>query len=322
MAVYTQIPDSELKEYLEQYNIGELHSLKGIAEGVENSNYLLSTDAGMHILTLYEKRVNADDLPFFLGLMEHLAGNGIACPQPVKMKSGEALATLANRPSAIISYLDGNSVRRPTPDHCLQVGKALAQMHLAGEGFELTRENALSVGGWRPLFEPARAQGDTVATGLEAVITDELDYLEENWPSDLPAGVIHADLFPDNVFFLKDEFSGLIDFYFACNDILAYDVAICVNAWCFEKDNSFNVTKARALIKGYQQVRELNAAEIGNLPLLCRGSALRFLLTRLYDWLNVPPGALVVPKDPSEYISKLRFHQSVAAASEYGVDAF
>lgn len=320
MAVYTQIPDSELKEYLARYDIGDLHSLKGIAEGVENSNYLLSTDAGMYILTLYEKRVNPDDLPFFLGLMDHLSANGVDCPQPVSLKSGENLSTLAGRPSAIISYLDGNSVRRPKPDHCRQLGEALAKLHLAGDGFELQRPNALTVKDWRPLFQLSEAKAGTVATDLGELISAELSYLESNWPKDLPSGIIHADLFPDNVFFLKDQLSGIIDFYFACNDLLAYDIATCINAWCFEADFSFNVTKAKALINGYQNVRKLTDEEIENLPLLCRGSALRFLLTRLYDWLNVPPGALVVPKDPSEYISKLRFHQSVSSSSEYGVD--
>lgn len=318
MAVYTEIPDTELIEYLTHYDIGELHSLKGIAEGVENSNYLLSTDKGLHILTLYEKRVNADDLPFFLGLMEHLYKNDVDCPQPIALKSGEQLSTLAGRPSAIISYLDGNSVKRPTPDHCYQVGKALAKMHLAGDGFEIARPNALTVKDWRPLYEMSGERAEEVASGLSKLIETELEYLEANWPKELPAGVIHADLFPDNVFFLKNQLSGLIDFYFACNDLLAYDIAICINAWCFEADHSFNVTKASAMLKGYNAVRALEPEEYKALPILCRGSALRFLLTRLYDWLNVPPGALVTPKNPSEYISKLRFHQSVKSASEYG----
>ncbi|MEM9329856.1 MAG: homoserine kinase [Pseudomonadota bacterium] len=322
MAVYTQIPDTELKQYLTRYSIGELHSLKGIAEGVENSNYLLTTDAGMFILTLYEKRVDPLDLPFFLGLMQHLAKNGVDCPQPVVMNDGQNLSSLASRPSAIITYLDGNSVRRPNATHCTQVGEALAKMHIAGEGFELTRENALTVKDWRPLFVLSEKNADTVATGLSEFIAKELDFLEKNWSADLPFGVIHADLFPDNVFFLKDRLSGLIDFYFACNDVLAYDVAVCINAWCFEPDNAFNVTKARALIKGYQKIRPLSDDERKALPTLCRGAALRFLLTRLFDWLNVPPGALVVPKDPSEYISKLRFHQTVATVKDYGVDAF
>jgi len=318
MAVYTEIPDAELIEYLKQYEIGELRSLKGIAEGVENSNYLLSTDAGMHILTLYEKRVNVDDLPFFLGLMEHLAGNGLECPQPINLKNGEQLSKLAGRPSAIISYLDGNSVKRPSNLHCRQLGEAMAQMHLAGEGFEIARPNALTVENWRPLYEMSGQGSNTVAAGLSKLIEDELTYLESNWPNDLPTGVIHADLFPDNVFFLKEKLSGIIDFYFACNDILAYDIAICINAWCFETDHSFNVTKAQAMLKGYNSVRQMTETEIEALPVLCRGSALRFLLTRLYDWLNVPEGALVTPKNPSEYIAKLKFHQSVNRASEYG----
>ena len=319
MAVYTSIDDGELREFLKLYNIGELHSLKGIAEGVENSNYMLSTDDGLFILTLYEKRVRKDDLPFFLGLMQHLAANGIACPQPVAMRSGETLSSIAGRPSAIITYLDGNSVRRPMPHHCNSVGRALAEMHLAGRGFSLTRPNALTVQDWRPLYEMSTDGAQNVQKGLPALIEQELETLENDWPTDLPFGVIHADLFPDNVFFLKDELSGLIDYYFACNDLLAYDLAICINAWCFESDYSFNVTKAQSLMKGYESIRKLEPDEWNALPLLCRGSALRFLLTRLYDWLNVPPGALVVPKDPSEYIAKLRFHQSVRTSAEYGV---
>lgn len=318
MAVYTEIPDRELADYLKLYDIGELHSLKGIAEGVENSNYLLSTDAGMHILTLYEKRVRKEDLPFFLGLKEHLAENGVTCPRPVPMRSGETLGELAGRPSAIITYLDGNSVRRPNPAHCEQVGAALATMHLAGDGFELSRPNGLGPGDWEPLYNMSKKQADTVSAGLSARIEAELEFLKENWPEGLPAGVIHADLFPDNVFFLKGELSGLIDFYFACNDLFAYDVAICLNAWCFEPDTSFNVTKASRLLKGYGSVRQMSEEEISALPVLCRGAALRFLLTRLYDWLNVPPGALVTPKNPSEYIEKLRFHQRVKSAADYG----
>lgn len=319
MAVYTEIPDAELVSFLEQYEIGELHSLKGIAEGVENSNYLLTTDTGPYILTLYEKRVDENDLPFFLGLMEHLAENGVTCPQPVAMKNGEVLARLAGRPAAIITYLDGISVRRPTPDHCEQVGKALAQLHTASLRFELSRQNALTVENWRPLFEMSGSRADTVAPDLSRMIEKELDFLEKEWPHTLPRGVIHADLFPDNVFFLKNRLSGIIDFYFGCNDLLSYDLSICINAWCFEPDHSFNVTKAQALMKGYATVREISQPEQDNLPILCRGSALRFLLTRLYDWLNVPPGALVVPKNPAEYMAKLKFHQSVSSSSEYGI---
>jgi homoserine kinase type II len=322
MAVYTDVAADELAEFLSRYDIGELLSYKGIAEGVENSNFLLHTSAGTFILTLYEKRVARGDLPFFLGLMTHLASRGINCPQPVKARSGETLSTLAGRPAAIINFLEGIWPRKPNVNHCAGVGEVLAKMHLAGRDFAMTRANALSVSGWRPLFDTAAARADEVQHGLRAFIGTELDYLESGvWPKDLPQGVIHADLFPDNVFFLGERVSGIIDFTFACTDTLAYDVAICLNAWCFESDCSFNVTKARAFLAAYGRERQLSQAEQDALPLLARGAALRFLLTRLVDFLNVPPGALVRPKDPLEYVRKLRFHQSVASVRDYGVTA-
>jgi homoserine kinase type II len=319
MAVYTEIPDEDFAAFMAAYDLGATLAVKGIAEGVENSNFLLSTERGQYILTLYEKRVDPADLPFFLGLMEHLASRGISCPLPVHDRSGTALNRLAGRPAAIVTFLPGMWMRRPKADNCAAVGVALANMHLAGDGFPLTRRNALSVQGWRPIYDQCRDRADTVLAGLGKEIEAELALLEANWPAGLPQGIIHADLFQDNVFFLGGRLSGLIDFYFACNDMLAYDVAICINAWCFEADGSLNITKARALIAGYQSVRRFNDDEIAALPLLARGSALRFLLTRLYDWLTVPPGALVVPKDPLEYYRKLRFHRSVADASAYGL---
>lgn len=322
MAVYTDVAADELAEFLKNYDIGETLSYKGIAEGVENSNFLLHTTAGHFILTLYEKRVAKGDLPFFLGLMTHLASRGINCPQPVKDRSGAALSTLAGRPAAIINFLEGIWPRKPNATHCAGVGQALAKMHLAGRGFAMTRANALSVSGWRPLFEQAAVRADEINHGLRDFIEAELSYLESSvWPNDLPQGLIHADLFPDNVFFIGEELSGIIDFTFACNDTLAYDVAICLNAWCFESDCSFNVTKARAFLNAYGRERELSEAEQRALPLLARGAALRFLLTRLVDFLNVPQGALVRPKDPLEYVRKLRFQQSVASLRDYGVEA-
>jgi homoserine kinase type II len=320
MAVYTDVAADELAEFLGRYDLGELLSYKGIAEGVENSNFLLHTSAGHFILTLYEKRVARDDLPFFLGLMTHLASRGISCPLPVKNRNGEALSTLAGRPAAIISFLEGVWPRKPNAAHCAGVGQALARMHLAGRDFPMSRANALSVSGWRPLFDAAASRADELQPELRAFIAAELDYLEGNvWPNSLPQGVIHADLFPDNVFFLGERLSGIIDFTFACNDMLAYDVAICLNAWCFESDCSFNVTKARAFLGGYGRERQMSEAEEKALPLLARGAALRFLLTRLVDFLNVPEGALVRPKDPLEYVRKLRFQQSVASMRDYGV---
>jgi homoserine kinase type II len=320
MAVYTDVTDEEINEFLAGYDLGTLLSYKGIAEGVENSNFLLHTSKGYFILTLYEKRVAAADLPFFLNLMEHLAARGLTCPQPVRSRSGEALGRLAGRPAAIVTFLDGVWIRRPSAAHCGAVGTALAELHLAGADFGMTRRNGLSVEGWRPLYEAAAARADTVAPGLRETIATELAKLERDWPRDLPQGVIHADLFPDNVFFIGDRLSGLIDFYFACTDALAYDVAVCLNAWCFEPDLSYNMTKGRALLYGYMRKRPLSAPEAAALPLLCRGAALRFLLTRLVDWLSVPPGALVRPKDPLEYYRKLRFHQTNASARDYGID--
>jgi len=320
MAVYTDVTTDDLARFLSAYDIGELLSYKGIAEGVENSNFLVHTSTGNYILTLYEKRVAEADLPFFIALMEHLATRGINCPQPVRNKQGSMLGRVAGRPAAIVTFLDGLWMRRPSAGHCAALGEALAQLHLAGADFAMKRPNALSVESWRALFEHAGPRGDTVRPGLCNEIVAELDVLERSWPRGLPQGVIHADLFPDNVFFLGDTLSGLIDFYFACTDTLAYDVAICLNAWCFEPDRSYNMTKGRALLKAYQKVRPLSALECDALPALARGAAMRFLLTRLVDWLAVPDGALVKPKDPLEYYRKLRFHQSVTRAADYGVE--
>jgi homoserine kinase type II len=320
MAVYTDVGVEELESFLAGYDLGDLLAYKGIAEGVENSNFLLHTSRGYFILTLYEKRVAASDLPFFLGLMEHLAARGLTCPQPVKNRAGEALGTLAGRPAAIVTFLDGMWIRRPSAAHCGALGEALGKLHLAGADFPLRRANALSIEGWRRLYDSARLRADEVMRDLARTIAAELDHLEQRWPRDLPQGVIHADLFPDNVFFLGSRLSGLIDFYFACTDTLAYDVAICLNAWCFESDHSYNVTKGRALLQAYAKTRSLSVEERAALPLLCRGAALRFLLTRLVDWFATPPGALVRPKDPLEYHRKLRFHQMVASARDYGIE--
>ena len=321
MAVYTDITESDLKTFLGQYDAGELTSYKGIAEGVENSNFLLHTTKDPLILTLYEKRVDAADLPFFLGLMQHLAEKGLSCPLPLPRHDGALCGELSGRPAALISFLEGMWLRKPEARHCHEVGRALAELHLAAADFEIRRENALSLEGWVGLWQKAAPRADEVQAGLEAEIGGELDALSAAWPKDLPAGVIHADLFQDNVFFLGDRLSGLIDFYFACNDLLAYDVAICLNAWCFEQDGAYSFAKGRALLAGYQSVRPLSAAEADALPILARGSALRFFLTRLYDWLTTPAGALVVKKDPLEYLKKLRFHRAIGSATEYGLEA-
>jgi len=320
MAVYTDVSEGELEAFLGEYAIGNLLSYKGIAEGSENSNFLLHTSGGAYILTLYEKRVEAADLPFFLGLMQHLAERGISCPLPVVRRDGQLIGRLAGRPAAIITFLEGVWMRRPNANHCREVGRALASMHLAGRDFGLTRPNALSVAGWRKLWEASRARADEVEPGLAKEVDADFVEIDRLWPGDLPSGVIHADLFPDNVFFIGEELSGVIDFYFACNDLYAYDLATCLNAWCFEKDHAFNLTKGTALLAGYQSVRPLEPAEKAALPLLARGSALRFMLTRLYDWLTIPDGALVQKRDPHEYIRRLRFQRRVTSAREYGID--
>ena len=321
MAVYTDVADDEVRSFIALYDIGEVLSCKGIAEGVENSNFLLTTERGNFILTLYEKRVAPTDLPFFIALMEHLAAHGVACPTPVRARDGIALRELCGRPAAIVTFLAGMWPRRIQPFHCAGLGAALAVLHRAGASFGTNRPNDLSVAGWRRLYETCSSRAAEVQPGLAGELAAELAIVEAEWPHELPTGVIHADLFPDNVFFRDREVSGLIDFYFACTDFLAYDLAVCLNAWCFEADGSLNVTKTRLLLEGYRRVRPLTAAELAALPLLARGSALRFLLTRMFDWLNQPAGALVRPKDPLEFLRKLRFHRGITDIAGYGLDA-
>ena len=318
MAVYTDVSFEDLEKLLTEYDIGSPRSFKGIAEGVENSNFHLQTERGGYILTLYEKRVSADDLPFFLGLMEHLATRGIDCPQPVRNRAGKNSIVLNGRPAALLTFLDGVSLRKPDVMHCAQAGEALARLHAAGADFKPARRNALGVAGWKNLAADTRANADSVQAGLAALIETTLHEMNE-WPTTLPTGIIHADLFPDNVLFIGGKVSGLIDFYFACNDAFAYDIAVMLNAWCFEQDGAYNITKGKSLLSAYRQHRELTVQEIEALPILARGAALRFLLTRLYDWLNPDPSALVRPKDPRDYVKRLRFHRNVRNASEYGL---
>jgi homoserine kinase type II len=320
MAVYTEVSDDELQAFVAEYDIGSVTSCKGIAEGVENSNFLLLTTQGSFILTLYEKRVDPDDLPFFIDLMEHLGAGGLRCPTPLHGRDGQTLRRLCGRPAAIVTFLNGLWPRQIAVVHCAGVGGAMAELHQVGQSFPRRRPNGLGLAAWRPLFELEAARADGVKPGLAAALRQELDFLEAHWPRDLPVGVIHADLFPDNVFFTGDQCSGLIDFYFACTDFLAYDLAICLNAWCFEANAEFNVTKARAMLAAYRHRRPLTEAEYAALPVLARGAAMRFLLTRLYDWLNTPAGAMVKRKDPLEYERKLRFHQQITGTAQYGLD--
>lgn len=326
MAVYTHLASHEIEAMLEAYDLGELTSALGIAEGVENSNYLLVTERGgvetKYILTIFEKRVQKEDLPFYMGLMEHLAGKGLACPLPIRDRKGEVIQhTPDGKPAVLVSFLTGRSVRQIQNQHVRGLGEMMAQMHLAAKDYSGKRMNSLSLAGWRKLFEKTAERADELHVGLKDAIQDELHYLMNAWPgpATLPSGVVHADLFPDNVFFREGNLSGVIDFYFACSDSWMYDLTIAMNAWCFENDGSFNVTKARYLLAGYQSVRRLTEAECKYLPVLARGAALRFLLTRLHDWLFTVEGAVVTVKDPMEYYRKLQFHQSIRGYAAYGL---
>lgn len=318
MAVYTEVSDDALSSFLDEYEIGRLVAFRGIAEGVENSNYTLRTEGGDYILTLYEKRVDPAELPWFIGLMDHLAAQGIACPTPVRGRDHAALRVLCGRPAAITTFLPGIWPRRVRQEHCAPLGDALARLHLAGASYAPIRPNALGPDGWPPLLARCQERAGEVQAGLDKTLDSALASILADWPHDLPRGQIHADLFPDNVFFLDGALSGIIDFLFAATDLLAYDLAVCINAWCFEADGGLNVTKTRALLHAYAARRSLQPAEIAALPVLCQGAAIRFLLTRLYDWLNTPPTALVTRKDPLEYLRKLRFHLQVRGAHDYG----
>ena len=320
MAVYTIVDQTELSEFLTAFDVGEVLSFAGIAEGVENSNYLLRTSEARFILTLYEKRVNTDDLPFFIELMTHLSAAGMNCPVPVAGRNGQILHEIAGRPCALFSFLDGSFSRFPNHAKCRALGASLAELHVKSQGLSLHRANALGPASWTPLLQSVGTNANILGDGMHATITTRLDQILQEWPTNLPHGIIHADLFPNNVLFVGDKLTGLIDFYFACDDILAYDIGICLNSWCFEVDGSFNMTKSRALIHGYESVRPLSAAEMQAIPVLAAGSAMRFFLTRLYDSIHTPKDALVSPKDPMEYWAILEFHHSVSGVSAYGLD--
>jgi homoserine kinase type II len=321
MAVYTDITDEELAGLLTDFDLGAALSLKGVAEGVENSNFLLETERGRFFLTVYERRVRADDLPFFLELLRWLAEHGFPSARPVPDRNGELLKTVRGKPCAIVSFLSGLSVRRPTAAHCREAGAGLAALHLAAEGFPLSRANDLGQAAWAPLFEGLAGAAEGLKPGLAKTISSDLELLAARWPRDLPEGVIHADYFPDNVFFAGGKFAGAIDFYFACVDAFAYDIAVALNAWCFEPDGSFNITSARQLVAGYESRRILSDIERSALPVLAHGAAMRFFLTRLADWGATPAGALVRPKDPLEYERKLAVHRAAPDLVLFGAVA-
>ncbi|MDR3507840.1 MAG: homoserine kinase [Caulobacteraceae bacterium] len=310
MAVYTDITDAELEAFLSAFDLGAPQVFKGIAEGIQNSNFLLETERGRYILTIYERGVKAEELPYFLNLLQWLAQHGFPSALPVADRKGALLSQLRGKPAAIVGFLPGLSVRRPTIDHCREAGEGLAWLHQAGQGYPGHRVNDLGQSAWAGLFAPLKAAAEGFKPGLAATILSDLDVLERSWPRDLPTGVIHADLFPDNVFFRDGEFAAAIDFYFACDDLYAYDLAICLNAWCFEADGTFNVTAAQAMIAGYEKRRPLSAAERSALSILSWGAAMRFFLSRLADWGMGSEGSIVNHKDPMEYERKLAVHRA------------
>jgi len=324
MAVYTQVPAETLSIFLERYDVGTLQAAKGIAEGVENSNYLVDTSGAdgkgaRFILTLYEKRVDVGDLPFFIDLLDHLSMRGCAVPRFIPDRDGQILQTLCDRPACLIEFLSGISVTEPTAAQAHSAGGALGQLHKAAEDFTGQRANALGPAGWHRLAESCGASLNDIAPALHDRVRRELDFLDAHWPADLDQIVIHADLFPDNVLMRGDKVGGLIDFYFSCTDIRAYDVAITHSAWCFSSDGgTFRPDVARALIAGYVETHGLTRREYDILPVLGRGAALRFLLTRAYDWINTPPGALVTRKDPLAYLRRLETYAEGTAEALFG----
>ena len=324
MAVYTHVPAEEIDAFLTRYDAGRLVSAKGIAEGVENSNYLLETtgaDGNGHryILTLYEKRVDEADLPFFMDLLDHLGARGCLVPRFIADRDGQRLQQLGGRPACLIEFLTGISVTEPTPAQARAAGAALAGLHRAAQGFGGERRNALDITGWHDLAAKCGKDFDSIAPELAARVADELAFLDAYWPADLPRSVIHADLFPDNVLMLGDRVTGLIDFYFSCTDIRAYDLAVTHSAWVFSHDGTtWHGDRAAALGAGYADAHGLSEAERDAFPVLCRGAALRFLLTRAYDWINTPADALVTRKDPLAYLRRLDFYAKANPADLLG----
>ena len=320
MAVYTQISIDELNLFLSKYNIDKINEFSGIKGGTSNSNYLLTADNKKFILTIFEERTNQENLPFYFDLMNHLNAHDIKCPEVIKDKQGNFSNSIKQKHAAITSFLTGSSLEKIKPIHCSNLGLTIAKMHNASEKLNIKRENELGFDKLGIIIEKLKTYKKHIDDEKLKFIEDEFLFLSREINKDLPSGIIHADLFPDNIFFEENNLTGIIDFYFSCNDFYAYEIAICLNAWCFEdSNNEFNPTKAKYLLGSYNQERKFSNEEVEALPLLARASALRYLLTRLLDFYSHEDSDLILKKDPNEYISKLRFHQSVRKASEYGL---
>ena len=320
MAIYTKLSENNLKEFFLKYNLGKLLNYKGIKEGIENTNYFIQTDTGKFILTIYEKRVEEKDLPFFMGLMRNLFDANFPSPEPIINKNGNYVTEISGKKAAVVSFLDGFAKKNLTPNDCHKVGIQTAKLHLITKNLTGKRENKLSVNSWRKIYGKVQKDCSKIHLNLTKTIEKNLDEIENNWPKNIPSGIIHADLFPDNIFFKDNKLTGIIDFYFSCYDFYVFEIAICLNAFCFEgqKENlSFNVTKAKKFIDGYSSIKKLTEEEKKSLKILCQGAAMRFLLTRVFDYLNLTEGALVKIKDPIEYLKRLEFHNSVKNHQDY-----
>ena len=320
MAVYTKISIDELNLFLSKYSIDNINEFSGIKGGTSNSNYLLTADNKKFILTIFEERTNQENLPFYFDLMNHLNAHDIKCPEVIKDKQGNFSNSIKQKHAVITSFLTGSSLEKIKPIHCSNLGLTIAKMHNASEKLNIKRENELGFDKLGIIIEKLKTYKKHIDDEKLKFIEDEFLFLSKEINKDLPSGIIHADLFPDNIFFEENNLTGIIDFYFSCNDFYAYEIAICLNAWCFEdSNNEFNPTKAKYLLGSYNQERKFSNEEVEALPLLARASALRYLLTRLLDFYSHEESDLILKKDPNEYISKLRFHQSVRKASEYGL---
>ena len=320
MAVYTKLSEVQLKDFFLKYNLGKLLDHKEIKEGIENTNYYIATEKGKFILTLYEKRVEEKDLPFFISLMRNLFDKNFPSPEPMINKNGSYISEISGKKAAVVSFLEGNSKKILSPENCFEVGVNAAKLHLITKNLTGKRQNQLSISSWRKIYDKVKKDCSKIQINLPDIIEKNLDIIEKNWPKNIPAGIIHADLFPDNIFFKQNKVSGIIDFYFSCNDFYAFEIAICLNALCFEgkKENlSFNVTKAKKFIDGYSSIRNLSELEKESLKILCQGAAVRFLLTRVFDYLNLIEGAIVKIKDPVEYLKRLEFHNNVKNYQDY-----
>ena len=320
MAVYTKLSENKLKEFFLKYNLGELLNYKEITEGIENTNYFIQTEKGKFILTLYEKRVEEKDLPFFISLMKNLFDKKFPSPEPIINKNGNYISEISGKKAAVVSFLDGYTKKILSPNDCHEVGISAAKLHSITKNLSGKRENKLSVSSWRSIYNNVKKDCSKIHPNLTNVVEKNLDEIEKSWPKNIPSGIIHADLFPDNIFFKNNKLSGIIDYYFSCKDYYAFEIAICLNALCFEGKNenlSFNVTKAKKFIDGYSNIRKLNEEEKKSLKILCQGAAIRFLLTRVFDYLNLTEGALVKIKDPIEYLKRLEFHNNVKNYRDY-----